>query len=222
MRARLQLFASALALVLWLPGCRVERPPYGGEKESALATATIAVDLGAVTRLLAAGANPNQMVPVNGRQQSPWFLSLYLLRKNRPDMVQMIEAMLKAGASPNQAWGTMSDVKAPQESFWQRFMNHTRSAGTGSNSPLDLVVLFHPVPAVVRALMAAGANPRYGATALVSAVEGRDTEVVHILVDAGVDVNIQAGANTPLLAAVEARDVGLMTYLEEHGAREKP
>ena len=70
--------------------------------------------------------------------------------------------------------------------------------------------------------MAAGFNPRDGNAALVSAVEAGDSEIVHTLVEAGVDVNCQPGANTPLVAAVEARNVALMTYLEEHGAREKP
>jgi hypothetical protein len=42
------------------------------------------------------------------------------------------------------------------------------------------------------------------------------------LVEGGVDVNCQPGPNTPLVAAIEARDVALMTYLEAHGAREKP
>ncbi len=222
MTRRHQLVASALALAVVLSACRVERPPYGGGKESALATATLAVDVDAVTRILKSGADPNKMVAVNGSQQSPWFLALYLLRKNRADMVQMINAMLKAGANPNVAWGTMTDVKAPQESVWHRFMNHARTAGSGSNSPLDLVVMFNPVPDVVRALMAAGASPRSGGTALVSAVEGGEPEIVHILVDAGVDVNARPSANTPLLSAIEARDVGVMTYLEEHGAREKP
>ena len=45
---------------------------------------------------------------------------------------------------------------------------------------------------------------------------------MHALVEAGVDVNCQPTAVTPLVAAIEARNVALMTYLEEHGAREKP
>lgn len=35
------------------------------------------------------------------------------------------------------------------------------------------------------------------------------------------NVNSQPGANTPLVA-IEARNVALITYLEPHGAREKP
>jgi ankyrin repeat protein len=53
-------------------------------------------------------------------------------------------------------------------------------------------------------------------------VEAGEAEIVHLLVDAGVDVNTTAGATTPLLAAIDTRNVSLMTYLEDHGAREKP
>jgi hypothetical protein len=34
--------------------------------------------------------------------------------------------------------------------------------------------------------------------------------------------NCHPSANTPLVAAIETRNVALMTYREEHGAREKP
>ena len=54
------------------------------------------------------------------------------------------------------------------------------------------------------------------------AIERDEVEIAHIFVEAGVDVNCHPGANTPLVAAIEARDIALMTYLEEHGAREKP
>jgi ankyrin repeat protein len=46
--------------------------------------------------------------------------------------------------------------------------------------------------------------------------------MVHLLVEAGVNVNSRATAVTPLVAAIETRNVALMTYLEEHGARENP
>jgi hypothetical protein len=58
--------------------------------------------------------------------------------------------------------------------------------------------------------------------ALELAVENREIEVVHVLVEAGVNVNTTATAITPLVAAIEARDAATMTYLEDHGAREKP
>jgi hypothetical protein len=56
----------------------------------------------------------------------------------------------------------------------------------------------------------------------VDAIESGEIEIAHVLVDAGVDVNCQPTAVTPLVAAIERRDAALMTYLEEHGAREKP
>ena len=70
--------------------------------------------------------------------------------------------------------------------------------------------------------MTSGLNPRHAETALVAAIEGGEVEIAHTLVDAGVDVNCRPGANTPLVAAIEARNVALVTYLEDHGAREKP
>ena len=211
------------AAILLISSCGAKLPPYGGEKESALATATMAVDVGAVTRLLGAGADPNKMVPVNGNRQSPWFLALYLLRPARPEMVPIIKAMLNAGANPNDVWGTMTDVHAPPESLWHRFTHHARSAGTGMFSTFDvLMVNAAPQADVVRALTAAHARPQLAQALLVSSIESGDADVVHVLVDAGVDVNCRPGANTPLLAAIEARDVPMMTYLEEHGAREKP
>jgi hypothetical protein len=80
----------------------------------------------------------------------------------------------------------------------------------------------NPVPEVIRALTVASFDPRDGEEALVDAIERDQVEIAHIFVEAGVDVNCRPGANTPLVAAIEARDFALMTYLEEHGAREKP
>jgi ankyrin repeat protein len=79
-----------------------------------------------------------------------------------------------------------------------------------------------PEPAVIRALLDAGLEPYEANAALVRAVEIGQTEIVHMLVEAGVDVNCRPSANTPLVAAIEAQNATLMTYLEEHGAREKP
>ncbi len=208
--------------VVGLSSCGVERPPYGGDRELALANATIAGDVAAVARLLESRADPNRMVDVNGRKQSPWFVALDQLRPRRPEMIDIIRAMLQAGASPNVAWGTdVGDATRPPESRWHKFLSGSRVEGTGASNPLALVML-HPVPDAVRALVAAHVDPRLGQAALVSAIETGETEIVHTLVEAGVDVNCHPGANTPLVAAIEARNVALMTYLEEHGAREKP
>ena len=74
----------ALLIVTLLVSVRacVETPHFGGDKERALAAAALAVDVSAVTRGLASGADPNKMVDVNGRWQSPWFLALYQLRSS--------------------------------------------------------------------------------------------------------------------------------------------
>ena len=69
--------------------------------------------------------------------------------------------------------------------------------------------------------MAAGLSPRRAETDLLLAVENGQSEIVHLLVEAGVDVNCHR-ASTPLVAAIDARNLALMIYLEEHGAREKP
>jgi hypothetical protein len=209
-----------LALAVALGACGVERPPYGGAPERDLAAATIAGDTAAVTRLLAAGADPNKMVPVLDRPQSPWYIALLQLRPKRPETVAIIKAMLARGARPNKVWGTGGDVTRPPESFWTKFMSGGRVAGTGDSQPLDAVML-HPVPEVVRALVDAGMDPRLGERALVSSIEAHNDEIARILVEGGVDVNCNPGP-TPLVAAIEARNVAMMTLLEQRGAREKP
>jgi hypothetical protein len=70
--------------------------------------------------------------------------------------------------------------------------------------------------------MRAGLDPALATLELEQAVEAGEEEIVHILVESGVNVNSQPTAITPLVAAIQTRNVALMTYLEEHGAREKP
>jgi len=215
-------FVCVLLFAITMASCGIESPPYGGAQEQELAAATIAGDTAAVTRLLAAGADSNKMVPVQGRQQSPWYIALYQLRPKRPETIEIIKAMLAKGASPNSAWGTSGgDPTRPPESFWKKFMSGSRVAGNGDFSPLNLV-MFHPVPEVVRALVAAGMNPRLGELVLVDAIEAHYDEIARILVEGGVDVNCKPGPSTPLLAAIEARNAEMVTYLKQRGAREKP
>lgn len=220
MRASL-VTALLASVVLAASSCGSEVAPFGGEPEQQLVAATTTVDLGRVTQLLASGADPNKMVRVEGSYQSSWFLALAQVRPHRPDMVEMIRVMLKAGASTKSAWGTGPEQVKISEPWWRTFARTTRVAGAGPDNPVH-VAMFHPVPEVVRALVQAGLDPRQGQAALVSAIETGEIEIVHVLVDAGVDVNCHPGANTPLVAAIETRNVALMTYLEEHGAREKP
>jgi ankyrin repeat protein len=213
--------ALVAACALTLSSCATSHAQSGGEPERQLAAATTSADVAKVSQLLTAGADPDKVVEVNGDRQSAWFLALRQVRGSRPALVEIVKLMLKAGANPNEAWGTRVG-SGPRQSAWRRFFSPggARQAGFGSDNPLYLAT--DPGSDVVRALVAAGFNPRYGDQALVSAVESEDSETVHTLVEAGVDVNCQPGPNTPLVAAIEARNLALMTYLEEHGAREKP
>jgi hypothetical protein len=71
------------------------------------------------------------------------------------------------------------------------------------------------------ALFDAGRRPSRARNASWARSSGQ-IEFVHLFVERGVDVNCHPGANTPLTAAIEVRNVALMSYLEDHGAREKP
>ena len=113
------------------------------------------------------------------------------------------------------------DPKIAPEKWWRKFMSSgARSGGAADRDTLWRMM--HPVPDAVRALLEAGFDPRLGNQSLVTAIESGETEIVHLLVEAGVDVNGNTAAIPPLLAAIQTRNVALMTYLEEHGAREKP
>ena len=181
----------------------------GGEPERQLVAATVAGDVAKVNQLLASGADPNKMGAFEGHYQSAWKLALHRVRPQRRELIDIVRAMLKAHANLGVAWGDGTS-------------NKTLSGYAPQPSTPLLEALSNDVPEVARALFEAGLRPGQGELALVLAVENRQTEMVHVLVEAGVDVNCHPSANTPLVAAVEARDVALMTYLEEHGAREKP
>lgn len=192
---------------LALSGCRAgDNGTRGGEPERQLAAATVARDVATVKRLLASGADPNKMGVYEGHYQSPWKLALHQVRPGHADLIEIVQAMLKAGASPSIAWG--------------EYLSLTKGWVTRSHTPMSDAVSYS-VPEVARGLMAAGLDPRLAQTDLVLAVENGQTEIVHVLVEAGVDVNCYP-TTTPLLAAIGARNRDLMIYLEAHGAREKP
>jgi hypothetical protein len=200
------LAAAVLTVASW--SCRRgENGERGGEPERRLVEATAAIDPAQVQQLLAAGANPNRMAPYQGHAQSPWKVALHQARPNRPETIAIVRAMLKAGARPDIAWG---EAPSRMGGYSVQSVQPIGEALTNSN------------PEVARALMQAGLDPRAAAATLELAVENGDTAIVHVLVEAGVDVNTTAAAMTPLVAAIERRDVALMTYLEDHGAREKP
>jgi hypothetical protein len=153
------------------------------------------------------GADSNKMAPHEGHLQSPWKLALAKARRERPDTVAIVLAMIQSGASPEVRWGEAQSVRG--------------GYSVQRGSPLLDALSIGSVD-VVRALMQAQPRPSVGGVALELAVENGQTEIVHVLVEEGVDVNNTQGAMTPLVAAVETRNVALMSYLEDHGAREKP
>ena len=197
--------------------CAGSRGPRGGDPERQLAAATAAEAVARVQQWMAAGAAPNKMVTINGDTLSPWAIALRQLRPKHPQRVEIALAMLDAGASSQSAWGDASP-RGP-ETFWQS-LRHARNAGVQNLSPLELV-MFHPDVAVVRALVAKGITREQATAQLVAAVEAEEDEIARLLVDAGANVNTNRGM-TPLVAAIERRDVPLMMFLEDHGAREKP
>lgn len=195
------------SLFVWSACRAAENGQRGGDLERQLVQATVAVDVPRVQQLLTSGADPNKMAPHEGHDQSPWKLALHQARPNRPETLAIVRAMLAAGANPGTAWGEGPSVR-------------------GGYSVQSMTPIFEAVststPDVARALMQAGLDPRLAQVALELAVENGQADIVHVLVEAGVDVNTHATAITPLVAAIQTRNVALMTYLEDHGAREKP
>ena len=206
-------------VVIAMGGCsRVQTAQYGGAPEEALVAATIAHDAAKVQQLLASGADPNKAVKYGAaaQYQSAWSLALerFTPKQEREAQIDIVQAMLKSGADPESAWGTNGGDQ-PQE------LTSVGRRSFSTRYPLELA-MYSGDAGVVGAILRVKPNAAGGEAALVMAIEQRLTEVAHLLVDAGVDVNAQPGANTPLLAAIEARDEAMMSYLEQHGAREKP
>jgi len=198
----------AIAAACSWTSCRAaENGQRGSDAERQLVQATVAVDAPRVRQMLASGADPNKMAPYEGHDQSPWKLALHQMRTNRPDTIAIVQAMLKAGANPATAWG---EGPSPRGGY-----------SVQPTTPM-LEAVSTSTPEAARALMQAGLDPRLAQVALEVAVENGQADIVHVLVEAGVDVNSQATAITPLVAAIQTRNVALMTYLEDHGAREKP
>ena len=200
--------ARTMAIALLAMGCcRAENAERGGDLERQLVEATVARDVNRVQQLLASGADPNKMGPYKRTYQSPWKLALHQARPNRQETIKIVRAMLKAHASPKVAWG---DGPSPRGGY-----------SAQRDTPIFEAVSTDTAD-VARALLEAGLNPKEAQVALELAVENGQTDIVHVLVDGGVDVDGRATAVTPLVAAIQTRNVGLMTYLEDHGAREKP
>jgi len=205
MRRRQYACPTAIIAILFAscrPGQNAQR---GSDLERQLVAATVALDVAKVKTVLSSGADPNKVAPHDGHDQSPWKMALHQAKSTRPDTIEIVRAMLEAGANPAVAWG-----QGPSR------------RGGYTDLPETPILEAIDVPEVVRALLAARLDPRECELALELAVEQGQVDVVHVLVEAGVDVNSRRTAITPLVAAIETRNVALMTYLEEHGAREKP
>jgi ankyrin repeat protein len=200
------LLAAGAIVLASACGIEILPAPHGGARELDLVVATKARDVTRVTQLLSTGADPNGMVDFEGSSHSAWEYSLTQMRTRYPETVEIVKLMIKAGAKPESAWGgaVRGGIGRPSEKL-----------------PIQIVMM-NPNVEVIRALLDAGMRPQICGQALATAVEDGETEIVHLLVERGVDVNTTAGAIPPLLAAVETRNFALMTYLEEHGAREKP
>ena len=185
----------------------MENGKRGGEVERQLVEATVAGDLAQVQKLLSAGADPNKMAPFEGHDQSPWKMALNKAKLKRPDTIAIVKAMIRSGANPEVAWGEAPSKRGGFSVQQQSPLLDGVSIGSAE---------------IVRALLDAGHRPSAGGVALELAVENGQADIVHVLVESGVDVNTRATAITPLVAAIQTRNVALMNYLEEHGAREKP
>jgi ankyrin repeat protein len=200
--------AMAVMPVLAVWSCRAPvNAERGGDLERQLVEATVAADVERVDQLLASGADPNKMGPYEGHYQSPWKLALHQARPDRRETIDIVLGMLKAHASPDVAWG---DGHSPRGGY------------TAQRTTPIFEAMSTDTPDVARALIEAGLDTKRAQIALELAVENGQTDIVHVLVDAGVDVNSHVTAMTPLVAAIQTRNVALMTYLEDHGAREKP
>lgn len=206
---------AAVSLIALAAACAPY--PRGGAPETQLTAATQAQDVAKVKQLLSSGADPNKVVEVAGNPQSAWYLALHQIRASKPATVEIALAMIGAGASASSAWGT--DSGRPNRGFWAR-LSSARNAGTYDDSPLE-IAMNHPVPSVVKAIVDKGFDPNRGTGILIEAVEADQPDIVHLLVEKGVDANAALQRGSPLGAAIATRNVALMTYLEEHGATEK-
>jgi ankyrin repeat protein len=177
-----------LAAALTLPCCRRgENGQRGGDLERQLVEATVAGDLAQVQKLLSAGADPNKMAPFEGHDQSPWKMALNKAKLKRPDTIAIVKAMIRSGANPEVAWGEGPSVRGGFSVQRQSPLLDALSIGSAD---------------VVRALMQAQPRPSVGGVALELAVENGQAEIVHVLIEEGVDANNTQGAMTPLVAAV--------------------
>ncbi|HEX7184282.1 MAG TPA: ankyrin repeat domain-containing protein, partial [Thermoanaerobaculia bacterium] len=200
---------AALALLLIVAPARfVRAEPRSGETPSLTATSPFPIrslpplllaawegDEEEVSRLLAAGADPNQAVP---RLGTPLILAA---SQGHEDVVAVL---LRAGADAARA-----ETAGERPGDLQR----TPLGAAARKGDLD----------VVRLLLAAGAPvdlaPRGDATPLMNAADRGHLSVVQALLDAGADPNaVVVGDGTPLIAAARGGDPEVVRRLLAVGA----
>lgn len=205
-------FGAILALALLAGGCHPKwvSTKHGGEKEKALVAAVDAGDAVKAKALLADGVDLTALVRTPLGEKTAWEFALNELDSpsRRGPALEIVLAMLKAGADPNASWS-----HAGESSLHSTSMTRTHA--------MDLAAAAGSVQ-TIRAMLGQGLDlkGRGASLALLSAVDGGHVEVVRLLLDAGVDPNSGKGDETPLACAVRRGDAEVIRLLEAKGARE--
>ena len=208
-------------MLVVVAACGVERPPYGGEPEQALAT-----------RRSPRMSPPSQAcwppAPIRTRWCRFRTEAVAVVPRARSGPAESAaddrdcQGMLAKGARPksrvgHERRGRQASTRILLAEIHERV---SRRRHRVDFNPFGSSCCT-PVPDVVPRVARGGRDPRSGRGRARQCRRVEEDEIARLLVDAGVDVNCHPSI-TPLVAAVEARNVPLMTYLEEHGAREKP
>ena len=138
----------------------------------------------------------------------------------------------EASLGPALDLARLAVLKAPLEE-WRKAISKGGADTVLPNgfTPLLWAAVFHPDGAVLRALIQAGADPKRGLpeeaggynVLHIVAEEGRDPQAVHLLVDAGLNVNAltnpqMMGMTALMLAVRRNQEPGVIKALLERGA----
>ncbi len=205
---------AALALLGCACNARVVSVTRGGANDTALAAAVEAGDATSVRALLAGGVDLTAVIATPDRgERTPWELALMKLPSattERTPPVDIVVAMLEAGADPNASWshltgGTQHTTSVPR-------VYAAELAASAANADV--------VPAMLaRGLRTKGPGAR---AALLVAVDLGNMGTVGLLLGAGVDPNVGYTDEMPLAHAISRGDPAMIRLLESKGAREFP
>ena len=167
-------------------------------------------DVGAVTALLAAGAQVNAKESINDQTALMWAVA-----QQHP---RVVEALVELGA----------DIQARSRTYSQNVQTGNRGGGgevssvfRGGSTPLLFAARVGDAESA-KLLLAAGADVNDalpdGASALVVAAHSGHGELGALLLDKGADPNAAEVGYTALHAAVNRSDLGLVKALLAHGA----